>query len=87
MTDDAQRQWDAASVDGRLTNVERFVARAEPAIFDSETGLVTEVRELREWRIGLDAQIRLIKWAVAFAGVGLVFQFLDIAGHAAGILK
>ncbi len=73
--------------DKRIFMIERFSARAEPLLFDSKTGLAVVVAELVEARNDREAQMRLIRWAVLFAGGGLGFTLISFAAQAAGLAK
>ena len=73
--------------EGRLSSVERFVSRAEPTLFDQESGLVVIVRELVDARNEREAQMRLIRWAVTFAGAGLLVGLANAVLQAAGVIK
>ncbi len=72
---------------GRLVVVERFVARAEPALFDPRDGVVPRMQLVEDRQERIDAMVSLVRWTLGFAGLGVALAVLDILGQAAGLLK
>jgi hypothetical protein len=72
---------------GRLVEVEGFVARAKPALWDPDSGLCPRVDVIERKQDRIDGMISLIRWTAAFAGAGTVLMVVDMIGQALGILK
>jgi len=56
-------------------------------LFDPKRGFMIVVQHLVDWRDEQAAQMHLVRWAVPFAGAGLLVLVGNVFLQAAGVIK